>query len=263
MVRDPAVAGTFYLDNPAQLRQMVQHYLTQGKGSTLRPKALIAPHAGYPYSGPIAGSAYRSLLPLRKQITRVVLLGPSHHVAFHGLAAPTSTAFRTPLGEIAVDQTAIAEIADLSQLYQLDQPHQAEHSLEVQLPFLQEVLGTFSLIPLVVGMAEPSAVAEVLERLWGGDETLIVVSSDLSHYLPYAAAQQMDSSSSEAIEQLDEHRLQHESACGRMPINGLLHLAKQRRLQEETVDVRNSGDTAGDKSRVVGYGAYLFAEPQP
>ncbi len=263
MVRPPAVAGTFYPDNPAQLRQMVQHHLAEGKMATLTPKALIAPHAGYIYSGPIAGSAYKSLLPLRQQIKQVVLLGPSHHVAFHGLAAPTSSAFLTPLGEIPVDQEAIAEITGLPQLYLLDEPHQQEHSLEVQLPFLQEALGSFSLVPLVVGMAQPAEIAEVLERLWGGKETLIVISSDLSHYLPYAAAQQMDQASSAAIEQLDEERLQHESACGRIPINGLLHLAKQRGLQEQTLDVRNSGDTAGDKHRVVGYGAYLFAEPSP
>jgi AmmeMemoRadiSam system protein B len=261
VIRQPAVAGSFYPGNPAQLQQAVQHYLAEGRQSTLIPKAIIAPHAGYIYSGPIAGSAYRSLQPRRQQIRRVVLLGPSHHVAFHGLAAPTSTAFRTPLGDIPVDQAAIAGIADLPQLSLQDQPHLREHSLEVQLPFLQEAVGSFSLIPLVVGMAVSAAIAEVLERLWGGEETVIVISSDLSHYLPYDGAQQLDLASSRAIEALDDTALGHDSACGRLPINGLLHLARRRGLREETVDLRNSGDTAGDRRRVVGYGAYLFAEP--
>ncbi len=260
MIRQPAVAGTFYPDQPAQLQQMVQRYLAEGVESTITPKALVAPHAGYIYSGPIAGSAYRALLPLRAQIHRVILLGPSHRVAFHGLAAPTASAYHTPLGDVAIDHEAIKTIQPLRQVHQMDQPHLPEHSLEVHLPFLQEVLSTFTLVPLVVGQTRPQEVAEVLEKLWGGAETLIVISSDLSHYLPYAAAQKIDQQASQAIEQLDETALGHDSACGRMPINGLLHLSKKRGLTATTIDLRNSGDTAGDKSRVVGYGAYLFSE---
>ncbi len=260
MIRQPAVAGSFYPDNPVQLRQMVQHCLAEGAPSPITPKALIAPHAGYIYSGPIAGSAYRALLPLKKQIQRVILLGPSHRVAFHGLAATTASAYRTPLGEIPIDQQTIGQISALPQLHLLDEPHIPEHSLEVQLPFLQEALESFTLIPLVVGQATASEVAEVLEQLWGGRETLIVISSDLSHYHSYTEARKMDRSASKAIEQLDEAALDHESACGRMPINGLLHLAKKRSLHVTTIDLRNSGDTAGDKSQVVGYGAYLFSE---
>jgi hypothetical protein len=260
VVRKPAVAGTFYPNQPLQLQQQVQHYLQQGYPSSTIPKALIAPHAGYIYSGPIAGSAYRALEPIREQIKRVILLGPSHHVAFHGVAAPTSESFETPLGTVPIDQQALQQIQDLPQVWLMDEPHQAEHSLEVQLPFLQTVLNEFTLLPLVVGQADAHSVAEVLEQLWGGAETLIVISSDLSHYQPYATAQQLDLASSNAIKQLNENALDYESACGRMPINGLLHLAKHRGLQVETVDVRNSGDTAGDRARVVGYGAYLFSE---
>lgn len=263
MIREPAVAGSFYPDNPVQLRKMVQHYLAEGKPSTLRPKALIAPHAGYIYSGPIAGSAYRTLQPISNQIRQVVLLGPAHRVAFHGLAAPTSHTFATPLGDIPIDTTLLQQVIDLPQLYSLDEPHQQEHSLEVQLPFLQQVLDDFTLLPLVVGNATTAEVSEVLERLWGGPERLILISSDLSHYQPYATAQRLDRASSAAIEAFDEGALSHDSACGRIPINGLLQLAKRHQLREETLDLRNSGDTAGDRSRVVGYGAYLFAEERP
>lgn len=260
MIRSTAVAGTFYPSQPQQLQQQVEHYLQQGVHSNITPKALIAPHAGYIYSGPIAGSAYRALKPHRQQIRRVVLLGPSHHVAFKGIAAPGSDRFETPLGEIEIDQQALQQIAPLPQVTIMDEPHVMEHSLEVQLPFLQTVLEQFTLLPLVVGDADAATVAEVLERLWGGDETLIVISSDLSHYLPYSRAQQQDQISSLAIEQLDESALQRESACGRAPINGLLHIAKQKQLVAKRIDLRNSGDTAGDRQRVVGYGAYLFSE---
>ncbi len=261
MVRTPAVAGSFYPDQPVQLQQMVQHHLAEGKPSEGIPKALIVPHAGYIYSGPVAGSAYRSLLPLSNQIKEVILLGPAHRVAFHGLAAPTSHAFSTPLGEIAIDTALLQQIIDLPQVYLLDEAHHQEHCLEVQLPFLQEVLDEFTLLPLVVGQATTDEVSEVLEQLWGGPERLILISSDLSHYHPYATAQKLDQTSSLAIEQLNSEALNHDSACGRIPINGLLQIAKRRHLREETLDLRNSGDTAGDKQRVVGYGAYLFAEP--
>ncbi len=260
MIRESAVAGTFYPADPAELSRMVQEYLAHGQPSTVVPKAIIVPHAGYIYSGPIAGSAYRSLLPLRGVVERIVLLGPSHHVAFNGLAASSATSFDSPLGPVPIDQRALQEIADLPQIHTVDEAHQLEHSLEVQIPFLQEALGDFSLLPLVVGNADAETVSEVLERLWGGPETLIVISSDLSHYQPYEVAQQLDSTTSRAIESLDYTAINHEDACGQMPIGGLLHLARKLSLHAETIDLRNSGDTAGDRGRVVGYGAYLFSE---
>ena len=260
MIRIPAVAGAFYPANSEQLKHDIQIYLDDAIQTDLTPKAIIAPHAGYIYSGPIAGSAYSTLLPIRSTIKKVVLLGPSHHVAFHGLSAPTADIFRTPLGDIGVDQQTIQQLATLSNFHIADEPHRQEHSLEVQLPFLQHILDDFTLLPLVVGNASATTIAEVLEQVWGGEETLIVISSDLSHYLPYTEAQEVDQHSSQAIEQLDETALVSKNACGHMPINGLLHIAKQKNLQGKTIDLRNSGDTAGDKSRVVGYGAYIFSE---
>lgn len=241
---------------------MVQDFLVNGKPTSITPKAIIVPHAGYIYSGPIAGSAYRALLPLRGLIQRVVLLGPSHHVAFQGVAASSADFFETPLGRVPINQEALQLIANLPQVHIVDEAHQLEHSLEVQIPFLQETLGDFSLLPLVVGQADAPSVAEVLERVWGGIETLIVISSDLSHYQRYQDAQALDSKTSLAIEALNGGAIHYEDACGRMPISGLLHLARKKSLHGKTIDLRNSGDTAGDKGRVVGYGAYLFSEAQ-
>lgn len=260
MIREPAVAGAFYPADPVELSHMVDGFVESGHTSTATPKAIIAPHAGYIYSGPIAGSAYRALIPLQGIVKRVILLGPSHHVGFNGLAASSADFFDSPLGLVSLDRDALQQIIDLPQVQLIDEAHQQEHSLEVQLPFLQQVLGDFSLLPLVVGNATPEDVAEVLEILWGGAETLIVISSDLSHYQPYNIAQQLDSETSHAIEILDDGAIHHDDACGRMPINGLLHLARKKSLDGETIDLRNSGDTAGDKGRVVGYGAYLFSE---
>jgi AmmeMemoRadiSam system protein B len=189
----------------------------------------------------------------------VVLLGPSHRVALAGLAAPSSDAFSTPLGEVPLDRAALDSILEMPQVQLLDAAHQAEHSLEVQLPFLQHLLVDFSLVPLSVGDASAEEVGEVIERLWGGAETLIVISSDLSHYYDYETAQRLDAATSRAIEALDPEALDHESACGRIPARGLLLAAKRHGLSVETVDLRNSGDTAGMKSEVVGYGAYVFA----
>jgi hypothetical protein len=222
------------------------------------PKAIIVPHAGYIYSGPIAASAYARIQPARGRITRVVLLGPAHRVGFHGLALSSADCFQTPLGRITVDQEAVKKISGLPQVQVMDAAHMQEHSLEVHLPFLQEVLGEFSLVPLVVGDAEPSEVAEVLEALWGGPETLIVISSDLSHYHDYKTAQRLDRATSEAIEQLRLEDIQYDHACGRNPVSGLLQVARQRGLKAKTIDLRNSGDTAGTPDRVVGYGAYIF-----
>jgi AmmeMemoRadiSam system protein B len=259
-VRPPAVAGTFYPAAPERLAAAVAGYLAGAVADDgPPPKALIAPHAGYVYSGPIAGSAFRTLAPIAARLRRVVLLGPSHFVAFPGLALPAWQAFATPLGELPVAPDARAALADLPQVVASDRPHQREHALEVELPFLQVALGEVEIVPLTVGDAEPAAVAAVLECLWGGDETLIVVSSDLSHYLDYATARRRDAATGAAIVALDERRIGADDACGRLPIRGLLVAARRRGLAARELDRRSSGDTAGRRDAVVGYGAYAFA----
>jgi len=256
--RNPAVAGLFYPDNPRTLRAVVTDYLRAAPEAGYAPKAIIAPHAGYIYSGPIAASAYARLKPARGKIQHVVLLGPSHRVGFRGLALSSAEFFVTPLGRIPLDREAAARISDLPQVRVMDVAHAQEHSLEVHLPFLQEVLGEFRLLPLVVGDASPEEVSEVLELLWGGPETLIVISSDLSHYHDYATAQKMDRSTSRAIEALRYEDIHADDACGRNPVSGLLHFARKQGLSVHTIDLRNSGDTAGTRDSVVGYGAYVI-----
>lgn len=268
-IRQPVVAGMFYPGIASVLASEVGTMLhaahdRQKAGSTADtvgnvPKAIIAPHAGYIYSGPIAASVYALLAPAAAQIRRVVLLGPTHRIGVNGLALPSTTHFATPLGSVEIDRDAVASLADLPQVIIADPPHAQEHSLEVQLPFLQAVLPDFRLVPLAVGQASPEAVAQVLERLWGGPETLIVVSSDLSHYLPYATAQEIDSHTAERIVAF-EPTISHDEACGATPLNGLLLAARRHGLQARLVDLRNSGDTAGDRSRVVGYGGFAFSE---
>jgi hypothetical protein len=262
-IRPAAVAGMFYPASSSGLIRELQQMLDRAPSPQPgRPKAIIAPHAGYVYSGPIAASVYAPLAFLRASIRRVVLLGPTHRVAVDGLAVPSATAFATPLGDIPIDQEAINTIDHLPQVVVSDAAHALEHSLEVQLPFLQTVLAEFTLVPLAVGRASAAQVAEVLECLWGGDETLIVISSDLSHYLPYAVARETDSNTARHIVALEPH-IDHQQACGATPVNGLLLAARRHGLKAELVDLRNSGDTAGDRSRVVGYGAFTFsAEPE-
>lgn len=258
MNRQPAVAGSFYPANPKQLQQILAQYLHDAEIDAKAPKAIIAPHAGYIYSAPIAASAYARLKTARDVIKRVVLIGPSHRVGFQGLAVSQADAFITPLGSIPVDTQAIQILLQLPFVNTIEQAHSHEHSLEVQLPFLQTVLDDFSIIPIVAGDATPEQVAQVLALLWGGDETLIVISSDLSHYHDYATAQQLDKATSVAIENLQYEKLGYESACGRVPVSGLLKLARDNALTVKNIDLRNSGDTAGDKQRVVGYGAYII-----
>ena len=258
-VRRPAVSGSFYPEDPSALRHLISKFLASAKSVSTVPKAIIAPHAGYIYSGPVAASAYVSLKNPRSPIQRVVLVGPSHRVGFEGLALSSATFYSTPLGDIPIDLYGQESILDLPFVQVNDQAHAQEHSLEVHLPFLQEVLGTFSLIPVVAGSAPAEQVAELLNRLWGGAETLIVVSSDLSHYHDYSTARKIDSATSQAIETLAWQQLDYESACGRVPVSGLLYAAEKRGMYVETVDLRNSGDTAGSRERVVGYGAYLFS----
>jgi len=258
MNRQPAVAGSFYPANPEQLHLMLDRFLNDASTAAQAPKAIIAPHAGYIYSGPIAASAYARLKKAHDKITRVVLIGPSHRVAFRGLAVSRANTFTTPLGSVPVDLAAVQSIARLPFVEYLEQAHTYEHSLEVHLPFLQEMLDSFEIVPIVAGEASPEQVSQVLDALWGGDETLIVISSDLSHYHDYATAQQMDKSTSRAIEQLQYEQLASESACGKVPVSGLLKLARKKLLSVTTIDLRNSGDTAGDKANVVGYGAYVI-----
>jgi AmmeMemoRadiSam system protein B len=257
MNREPAVAGSFYPANPAVLGEMLQDFLQQSQPSAPAPKAIIVPHAGYIYSGPIAASAYARLKSVRDSISRVVLIGPSHRVAFQGLAVSHADTFSTPLSSIPLDKTAIEQLQHLPFVGYLEQAHSQEHSLEVQLPFLQQTLSHFKLVPIVAGDASPHQTSQVLNTLWGGDETLIVISSDLSHYHDYTTAQTMDKHTSNLIEQLDYKNLSAESACGKVPVSGLLKLLQEKALQIKTIDLRNSGDTAGDKYRVVGYGAYV------
>ncbi len=258
IARYPAVAGQFYPDDPAVLDRMVTEMLEQAPVRGPVPKAIIVPHAGYVYSGPVAASAYAALTPAHDRIERVVLLGPSHHVWLRGLAASSADLFLTPLGQIPVDTALRDQVLALPQVTINDAAHQYEHSLEVQLPFLQEVLDRFTLLPLVVGEATPGEVAEALESVWGGEETLIVVSSDLSHYHDYRTAQVMDRQTSEAIERLDLRQIDPDHACGCRPVAGLLEVARRKGLAVTTLDLRNSGDTAGPRDQVVGYGAYAF-----
>lgn len=262
-VRPAAVAGMFYPGDAATLAGEVAVMLAEVRPISppvaAAAKALIVPHAGYIYSGPVAASAYALLAPLRDIVRRVVLFGPAHRVPVAGLAAPDTDAFATPLGTVPIDVAAVALAARLPQVQVSGVAHAYEHSLEVQLPFLQTVLGDFSLVPFVVGGASPQQVAEVMELLWGGPETLLLVSSDLSHYHAYNAAQRLDKVTAEDILHLAA-LADHQQACGATPINGLLEVARNKGLQPQLLDLRNSGDTAGDKSRVVGYAAFAFHE---
>ena len=262
--RSAAVAGTFYPGDASTLADNVSAYLAHvpAAAGVPSPKAIIAPHAGYIYSGPIAASIYARLTPLRGKVSRVVLAGPAHRVYVRGAAVPSVEAFLSPLGAVPLDVAAIGALRDLPFVEVNDRAHAQEHSLEVHLPFLRAVLGDFALVPIVVGDCTPQQMALIYERLWGGDETLIVVSSDLSHYLPYDAAIATDTRTARAILDLRDS-LDPEEACGAAPINGLLRAARARGLKAEQVDLRKSGDTAGDRDRVVGYGAFAFHAPPP
>jgi len=263
-IRQPAVAGLFYPADADSLRSVVRRYLAQAEAASDVPsepaKALIVPHAGYQYSGPIAASAYVQAMQGRGRIERVVILGPCHHVFLRSLAASSASAFRTPLGDLELDRAAGRELADLPQVEVLDIAHEREHSVEVQLPFLQEVLGQPRLVPLVVGDASAQEIEQVLLRLWDGEETLVVISSDLSHYYDYQTARRLDAATAQAIVALRPDDLVAGSACGLPGIAGLLRLAQRRGLTASCVDLRNSGDTSGDRRQVVGYGAFAFFE---
>lgn len=259
-VRHPAVAGMFYPADPEDLREALRRAFADAvvppDGAPV-PKALIVPHAGYVYSGAVAASAYLRLVPAREEITRVVLLGPSHRVHVAGLAAPVDNLFDTPFGMVMVDADLRATIRHLPGVFLDDLPHFHEHSLEVQLPFLQTVLDEFTLLPLSVGDTTARQVAAVLERVWGGPETLIVISTDLSHYHRYDEARQLDARTAAAIVAGRPDAIDDQDACGSRPLRGMLQIAGEHEMSIENVDLRNSGDTAGDRDRVVGYGAFV------
>jgi len=268
--REAMVAGIFYPADARELRRAVRSFLAApesagaetakaGTDRTRMPKGLIVPHAGYIYSGPVAGSAYAQLAARAGELSRIVLLGPSHRVPFAGLAYSAAETFLTPLGAVPVDREAFAKVRDLPQVRCYEAPFEGEHCLEVQLPFLQLSLREFHIVPFLVGAAAIEEVAQVIGRLWGGEETLSLVSSDLSHYLDYAQAVALDAETTRAIEALRPETIAPDQACGRIPLGGLLHEAKRRGLEARTLDLRNSGDTSGPRDQVVGYGAYAFS----
>lgn len=265
--RRPAVAGTFYPADPAALRQTVEGFLAgvrspaggEAAGARRAPKALIAPHAGYVYSGSTAALAYARLAPARETITRVVLLGPTHRVAVRGVALTDADAFDTPLGSVPVEPVGDAVLDRLPQLVRFPETHRLEHSLEVHLPFLQLALASFVVLPVAVGDARPEEVADVLDEFWGGPETLVVVSSDLSHYHAHDHARRLDRATVDDILTLDGP-ITHQQACGASPVNGLLVAAARHGLTPELLGMCTSGDTAGDRDRVVGYAAIAFED---
>jgi MEMO1 family protein len=260
-VRPAAVAGRFYPRAPEELRGMITEFLCRvNLERAAAPKAVIAPHAGYIFSGPIAASAHARFAPERDIIQRIILIGPSHHVPLDGVAASSAEAFATPLGLVPVDTEAVAGICSLAQVGVRDEAHAREHSLEVHLPFLQVVLNDFKIVPLVAGDVSDAGLAEVIGALWGGLETRLVISSDLSHYHDYATAREMDWATSRAVEALRPENISESQACGRLPICGLLRAARQHGLDARMVDLRNSGDTAGPRNSVVGYGAFVFED---
>jgi len=260
--RPTAVAGLFYPDDSEVLERSLEHYLrdndAEGVSSVYSDfKALIVPHAGYDYSGPVAGKIYRQLRRRAGVISRVVLMGPSHRVPLHGMAIPSSRAFDSPLGPVDLDTGALSLLAGMPQVEVNDRAHALEHSLEVQIPFLQATLGRFALVPIVVGVCDEQSVADVLEELWGGEETLVVISSDLSHYHSWNDARFLDNRTASHVLDL-EPVLGGEDACGAYAINGLLVVCRHHGLKGDLVALANSGDTAGGRDRVVGYGAFGF-----
>jgi len=262
-IRHPAVAGTFYPASRDALERQLALLLSEAGNDAppaAPPKAIIGPHAGYTYSGPVAARAYGRLAEARGRITRVVLIGPSHYVAFRGLAVDTADAWDMPQGRVPLDVEAIRQVRALPMVGELEAAYQREHALEVHVPFLQHLLGDFRLVPIVAGEAPPEAVAAVLDALWGGPETLVVVSTDLSHFLDYSACRQVDQRTADAIEGFEFDGLDPFKACGAIPLRGLLLTARQRGLVIERLDLRNSGDTAGSRDRVVGYGAWALYE---
>jgi len=262
-VRPPAVAGLFYPADRDTLAAAVDELLAAApEPSGVAPKALVAPHAGYIYSGPIAATAYASVRARKQEIRRVVILGPAHRVAFEGVALPSVDAFRTPLGDVRVDREGRGTLALPPAVVVDDRPHEQEHAIEVQLPFLQRLLTSFTIVPMIVGRASDADVAAIVDAAWGGDETLVVVSSDLSHYETYRDAAGHDRRTAAAILTRDCEAIGPYDACGAGPLRGLLASESSRELLVDALDLRSSGDTAGAHDRVVGYGAFALSEAQ-
>lgn len=267
-VRPPAVAGQFYPADPDRLEAEVRRYLVEAEGPEDCEdypliKAIIVPHAGYPYSGPVAASAYLQLACSDIPVRRFILVGPAHYAPVRGLAISGAAAFDTPLGRVPVDDAVRTELLSAAAVTIDDDAHAPEHSLEVQLPFLQELFLDFTIVPLLVGDTTADEVAAALESVWGQPDTRIIISSDLSHFHNYQLARRLDRETAEAIIALRPEALREDSACGRVAIAGLLMAVRRRGIHSETVDLRNSGDTGGPRDRVVGYGAFLFSEPAP
>lgn len=268
VVRAPAVAGRFYPPDPRELAETVSRFMadpsaTRSTLTTSRiPKGLIVPHAGYVYSGSVAGHVYSLLEPVRNKIRRVVLIGPSHHVPFVGIGTTSADAFETPLGPIPIDREINEELLRFPFITTRDDVHTPEHSLEVQLPFLKQCLDDFSLVPLVYGRVAPEQIAQILRHVWGGPETLIVVSSDLSHFLEESDCRRVDAETAKIIESLETDRLTSERACGALGIQGLMILAREQGLQLTKLELKNSGEVSGDFDRVVGYGGFFLTAPQ-
>ena len=260
-IRPPAVASFFYPSDANTLDQMVDDFIQSYDDipASPAPKAVIVPHAGYMYSGSAAVQALKRFTSDKASISRIILMGPCHRVAIRGLVAPRADAFATPLGTIEIDRKAIDDVASFPFVSIDDAPHAEEHSLEVQLPLLQKLIGEFTLVPFAVGTATAEQVGVVLDTLWGGDETRIVISSDLSHFLTQDQAMRMDEKTALAIERLDWQSIEYEQACGRVPISGLLAVARQRNISAERIALLTSADTAGTPDRVVGYGAWAFS----
>lgn len=259
-IRPTAVAGSFYPKQASELNTMLDKYLSLETVKIASPKAIIAPHAGYIYSGLTAASIYSNVEQIKDKVRRVVLLGPTHRVYVKGIALPTNTHFASPLGNVTLDTQSLNKISKHSFVHYIDEAHEQEHSLEVHIPFLQKVLSDFVLSPILIGEASPGQVAIILNELWGGEETLIVISSDLSHFHDYETAAKTDNKTTQLIENFDYEHIGSKQACGCMPMRGLLKLAQEKNMSIKTIDVRNSGDTAGTKDRVVGYGAYALFE---
>ena len=257
-IRAPAVAGLFYEADASRLRRHVAD-LMEGVTPLSRPvpRALIVPHAGYVYSGQTAAAAYACLAPIRDSVRRVLLFGPAHRVYLEGMALPAADSFATPLGDVPIDRAGAARIARMSGVCISDEAHRQEHSLEVQLPFLQSVLGEFSLVPVVVGRCAADTVAAAMDTLWDEPGTLLIVSTDLSHFHSYEEARRIDRATCDQL-MARSTGLDGERACGAYALNGLMHSARRRSLQVELLDLCNSGDTAGDRERVVGYGSFLL-----
>lgn len=251
------VSGSFYPASPQILTKTVSEFIENAKEFVEIPKAIIAPHAGYIYSGPVAGTAYRSLKKISDKIKNVILLSPSHRIAFEGVAFHSDDKFETPLGVLDVNMELIEKLKTNPLVKNLDIAFSGEHALEVHLPFIQTVFDNIQIVPLIVGQSPPEELANMLEKIWS-DQNIIIVSSDLSHFLPYSQAYQVDQQTQMAIEKLDYSKISTDGMCGYYPVSGLLALARNKNLIVKTIDLRNSGDTAGDKDSVVGYGAFLF-----